>query len=60
VKRIGILLLNSTLWAGLAAFAGHHIGTQGGYQRGVRDIAALVITLREASEPPAPWQSGSI
>lgn len=54
------LVCNITVWSVLAAFAGHHIGLQSGYQRGVRDVASLIITLREADQPPAPFTKGGI
>lgn len=54
------LICNVTVWSGLAAFAGHHIGLQTGYSRGVRDITALIITMREVDQPPAPFTKGGI
>jgi hypothetical protein len=37
----------TTLWALLAAVAGAQIGYHKGYTRGVRDIAHLIIELKE-------------
>jgi hypothetical protein len=40
---------------------GWHFGGQAGYGRGARDLARLVIEMRQgAYETPAPWQHGSI
>jgi hypothetical protein len=41
--------------------AGIHIGQGYGYGRGARDIARLMIEMRQgATETPEPWDSGGI
>lgn len=60
MKRITAILASTALWFGLGMFCGHYIGSRGGYARGVRDIAELVIIMRDVDRPPAPFTSGAI
>jgi hypothetical protein len=46
---------------GIVLVAGYWLGSNVGYGRGARDLARLVIEMRQAGyETPEPWDSGDI
>lgn len=51
----------SVIGWGILLAAGYHIGATAGYGRGARDIARLMIEMRQGNfETPEPWDRGDI
>lgn len=60
MRHVLAILTSVTVWACLGSICGYYIGSKAGYQRGVRDIGAIVIMLREVEHPPEPFTEGEI